>query len=30
MWMARFDGWPKPAVRQRESSMLIAERAEPL
>ena len=25
VWMARFDGWPKPAVRQRESSMLIAE-----
>jgi uncharacterized damage-inducible protein DinB len=25
IWMARFDGWPKPAVRQRESSMLIAE-----
>jgi len=25
MWMARFDGWPKRAVRQRESSMLIAE-----
>src|SRR5262252_5640217 len=25
MWMSRFDGWPKPAVRQRESSMLIAE-----
>src|SRR6478672_9374477 len=25
IWMSRFDGWPKPAVRQRESSMLIAE-----
>ena len=25
IWMARFNGWPKPAVRQRESSMLIAE-----
>jgi uncharacterized damage-inducible protein DinB len=25
VWMVRFDGWPKPAVRQRESSMLIAE-----
>ena len=25
MWMARFDGWPKRAVRQRESSMLIVE-----
>src|SRR5205807_8728926 len=25
MWRARFDGWPKPAVRQRESSALIAD-----
>jgi uncharacterized damage-inducible protein DinB len=25
MWMARFDSWPKPAVRQRESSALIAD-----
>jgi uncharacterized damage-inducible protein DinB len=25
MWMARFDGWPKPTVRQRESATLIAD-----
>ncbi len=25
MWMARFDGWPKPELRQRESSALIAD-----
>ena len=25
MWMARFDGWPKPTVAQRESATLIAD-----
>jgi uncharacterized damage-inducible protein DinB len=25
MWMSRFDGWPKPAVIQKDSATLIAE-----
>ena len=28
MWMSRFDGWPKPAVIQKDSAGLVADFAE--